>query len=189
MSVRKVGATEDVVPDERAPQIGAEFGACGRYLSVGILRNRCHSPAPMFSAKLQSFCRGVLSWDAVTKVTQRGLTPWVSFLIDIFADARACITGGLSFAPPSGIGEGGERMGRDGRTRNLSRQYKRTNYLSYKHCRHAGLTAGELEVRLNVLLEVRIETGVSLDYLYDISADMDEISFRQLMGRLSTSPT
>ena len=42
--------------------------------------------------------------------------------------------------------------------------------------------------RLDLLIPAAASSGIKLDVLYDLSVSLDDKSFRQLMGRLSTSP-
>ncbi len=73
----------------------------------------------------------------------------------------------------------------------MSSQYGVANYLSLYPTipeMRAYFAGRNADWRLDLLIEAAQASGVSLDELYGASVNLDDISFRQLMGRLSTSP-
>lgn len=77
-------------------------------------------------------------------------------------------------------------MGSDTKTSFLSRQAGSAKLLSSGEGRGAGALTND--DRLDMVIEAARASGFTVDAVYGVSANLDDISFRQLIGRLSTSP-
>lgn len=80
------------------------------------------------------------------------------------------------------------RVGGEIKTRYLSRQSRKTKNLSLAFVRVSFSEVERQNRRLDAMIDAALRSGVLLDDLYEMSLGLDESSFRQLIGRLSTSP-
>lgn len=80
------------------------------------------------------------------------------------------------------------RVGDEPKTRYLSRQAEMTKILSLRYPRLPFPESARQSNRLDAMIEAAKKSGILLDDVYEMSLALDDMAFRQLMGRLSTSP-
>ena len=81
------------------------------------------------------------------------------------------------------------RVGDHLKTRILSCQHISTKNLSSRIQKYPIAEMQRQESRLDQMISMARDSGITLDDIHEMSVGLDDNSFRQLMGRLSSSPT